>query len=300
MLFVCCDDALPAEHQLVLALKTLCAFSVREIGLRLFITEATVHQRLSRARRRLQEAQPELDAIAPAQLQARFPAVQRILYLMFTEGYLAADADTAIRRDLCDEAVRLAGVLIAHPLGRTPESAALLALMHLHQARSGGREGLSGGLLLLQEQDRSRWDREEIGRGLSWLAESANGAVFSRYHAEAGIAAEHCLAPSFGETRWDRVVACYELLEAAAPSPLHRLNRAVAVAEWKGPADGLAILSGTEPPTWLVGSYLWSSVLADLHRRCGHEDAAARYRRVALASAPSAAVRTLLERRLGP
>ena len=126
------------------------------------------------------------------------------------------------------------------------------------------------------------------------------GEDFSRFHAEAGIAAEHCLAPSFQETRWDKVVECYSLLERIAPSAIHRLNRAVAVAEWRGPAAGLAVLEGFEPPSWLSGSYLWSAVLADLHRRCGNADSAQRYRDVAIKSAPSPAIKKLLQRRLQP
>jgi RNA polymerase sigma-70 factor (ECF subfamily) len=120
----------------------------------------------------------------------------------------------------------------------------------------------------------------------------------SRFHAEAGIAAEHCLAQSFGETRWDRIVDSYALLERTAPSSLHKLNRALAMAEWKGPSAGLAVLEGLEPPSWLTGSYMWAAVLADLHRRCGHQDVARRYRNAAFATAPSPAVREMLQRRL--
>jgi predicted RNA polymerase sigma factor len=194
--------------------------------------------------------------------------------------------------------MRLTEILADHPVGATPETFALLALMHLHSARMSGREDASGGLLLLEEQDRSLWDAGEIQVGLAWLARSAQGDLFSRYHAEAGIAAEHCLAPSFAATRWNRIAECYALLERAAPSALHTLNRALAVAEWRGPEDGLAILDGLEPPSWLEGSYLWAAVLADLHRRCGHDDRARRYAGAAFASAPSAAVRELLRRRL--
>src|SRR5688500_13288358 len=121
---------------------------------------------------------------------------------------------------------------------------------------------------------------------------------FSRYHAEAGIAAEHCLAPSFRQTRWDKVVECYALLEALALSPLHRLNRAVAVAELQGAAAGLAVLTSFEPPPWLTGSYLWAAVLADLHRRCGNSQDADRFQSAALAAAPTPAVKELLQRRL--
>jgi RNA polymerase sigma factor (sigma-70 family) len=298
MLFVCCDDAIPIESQLVLALKTLCGFDVREIAERLFTTEANVYKRLGRARARLREMPLEVVDLTNEQLESRLAVVRAILYSLFTEGYLSSHAEGAIRRELCDEARRLAAVLADHPLGATPETFALLALMHLHTARMPARQDGSGGLLLLEEQDRSLWDQEAIQRGLSWLARAAEGDVFSRYHAEAGIAAEHCLAPSFSETRWDRIVECYALLERLAPSALHTLNRAVAVAEWRGPADGLAVIEGLEPPSWLLGSYLWSAVLADLHRRSGHAELAAHYRDAALRSAPCQAVRTTLERRL--
>jgi RNA polymerase sigma-70 factor (ECF subfamily) len=290
MLFVCCDEAIPLESQLVLALKTLCGFDVREIAERLFTTDANVYKRLTRARNRLRELELETGDLASADLAARLPAVHAILYLLFTEGYLSSHAEGPIRHELCAEARRLAGLLAEHPPTATPETFALLAMMFLHGARLPARQDGSGGLLLLEEQDRTLWNQDEIRDGTSWLARSAAGNSFSRYHAEAGIAAEHCLAPSFGETRWERIVECYELLDQVAPSALHTLNRALAVAEWKGPEQGLAVLAGLEPPSWLAGSYLWSAVLADLHRRAGHRELARRYRESALATAPSPSV----------
>jgi RNA polymerase sigma-70 factor (ECF subfamily) len=299
MMFVCCDDSIPVESKLAIALKTLCGFDVREIAERLFTTEASVYKRLSRARNRLRELRSLPADLTGEELASRLPVVQGILYLLFTEGYLSSQADAAIRRDLCDEARRLTVVLAEHPSGGTPETFALLALMHLHAARMAARQDGSGGLLLLEEQDRSLWDQREIQQGLSWLARSATGSAFSRYHAEAGVAAEHCLAPSFDQTRWDRIVGCYELLERSVPSALHTLNRAVALAEWRGPAAGLAAVQGLEPPSWLVGSYMWAAVLADLHRRCEHHAEARRYREVAIGCAPSQVVKDLLGRRLG-
>ncbi|MDA7645485.1 sigma-70 family RNA polymerase sigma factor [bacterium] len=298
MLFVCCDEAIPVESQLVLALKTLCGFGIREIALRLFTSEANVYKRLGRARKRLRKI-----SLGPGELScdlnsSRLPSLNRILYLLFTEGYLSSHTEFAIRRELCDEAIRLAHILADHPVGQVPETFALVALMHLHSARMTARQDPSGGLLLLEEQDRTRWDSQEIQTGLGWLAKSAQGEAFSRYHSEAGIAAEHCLAPSFKETRWDRISACYSLLEQEAPSALHKLNRSVAVAEWKGPAEGLAVLKGFVPPSWLAGSYLWAAVLADLHRRTGNVSEAHCYRDMALQAAPSPAVRELLQRRL--
>ncbi|MFO0568014.1 MAG: sigma-70 family RNA polymerase sigma factor [Polyangiaceae bacterium] len=299
MLFLCCDDAIPVESQLVLALKTLCGFDVREIAERLFLTEANVYKRLERARARLREAPPAASELSREQLATRLPAVRAILYVLFTEGHLSSCARHAIRRELCDEARRLTLILAEHALSATPETFALLALMHLHLARMPARQDGSGGLLLLEEQDRSLWDQEQIQLGLAWLARSSEGEVFSRYHAEAGIAAEHCLAPSFSETRWERIVESYALLDRVAPSALHTLNRALAVAEWRGPAHGLAVIEGLEPPSWLSGSYLWSAVLSDLHRCAGHAVLAERHRETALELAPSEAVRRALRRRLG-
>ncbi len=298
MLFVCCDEAIPWESRLVLALKTLCGFSTAEIALRLFTSEANVHKRLGRARDRLRQAPPDVETPPLEKLRSRLPGVHGVLYLLFNEGYLSAHAAQTIRRELCDEAVRLAMLLAEHPVGAVPESFALLALMHLHVARLGSRVNGMGGLLLLEEQDRSLWDRESIRLGLEWLKRSAGGDVFSRFHAEAGIAAEHCLAPSYQQTRWKEIADLYAMLERVAPSPLHTLNRAVAVAEWQGPEAGLAVLEGLAPPAWLCGSYLWDAVLGDLHRRAGHSEIARQHREWALGSAPTDAVRELLRRRL--
>ena len=297
MLFLCCDAAIPEESALVLALKTLCGFDVREIAQRLFVSEAAIYKRLARATERLQKLAPGAQWLDAKTFLFRAPTVHHILYLLFTEGHLSAHPETAIRRELCSEAIRLTTLLAEHPSGALPETFALLALMHFHNARIAGRQTELGALVLLQEQDRSLWDQQEIQLGLTWLARSAQGDVYSRYHAEAGIAAEHCLAPSIQETRWDKIARSYEMLEHLSESPVHTLNRAIAVAEWQGPADGLAILIASQPPPWLAASYLWTAAMADLHRRCGNTRVAQEYRAQALKIAPPK-VRALLERRL--
>src|SRR6185436_15172676 len=172
------------------------------------------------------------------ELASRLPAVLEVLYLLFTEGYSSAQPDTLIRRELCEEAIRLARLLDEHPVGAVPETAALLALMYLDAARFESRVDGAGGLLLLEEQDRSQWDQQLIGIGLSYMEHSARGDVFSRYHVEAAIACAHCLAPSYGETPWEEIARLYEMLERVAPSPINALNRAIAIAEWQGPAAG--------------------------------------------------------------
>lgn len=298
MLFVCCDDVLPAQSQLIMALKTLCGFDTREIAQRLFISEENVYKRLGRARIVFRAQAEHFDQLGVEQYAARVPAVRNVIYTLFTEGYLSSRAEMAIRRELSTEAIRLATMLANHVVGQDPETFALLALMHLHAARMASRQTAAGDLLLLQEQDRSLWDWQMIETGLTWLAKSAEGDTFSRYHAEAGIAAEHCLAPSIEATNWERIAGYYEQIERQSKSPIHRLNRAVAVAQWKGPAAGLAVLQDFEIPTWLAGSYMWHAVLADLHRRCGDKRKALTYKELACTAAPSEAVRSLLLRRL--
>ncbi|MEO1232499.1 MAG: DUF6596 domain-containing protein [Myxococcota bacterium] len=297
MLFVCCDEGLPTDTQMVLALKILCGFTVREIAQRLFRSEADVYKRVERGRRRLREGATDWDEVE-LDLEGRLPAVQATLYLLFTEGHLSS-GELSLRRDLCDEAVRLATLLTEPPLPSAPSTRALLALMYLHRARLSARWEESLGLVLLEEQDRRSWDHRDIATGLGWLARSAEGETFSRYHAEASIAAAHCLAPTFADTDWNRIAQAYALLERLVPSPLHRLNRALAVAEGEGPSAGLSLLSGLSPPAWLEGSYLWAAALADLHRRAGHEAEARAHRAAALRLAPSEAVRSALCRRLG-
>jgi predicted RNA polymerase sigma factor len=228
----------------------------------------------------------------------RLPSVLRVLYLLFNEGYSSAQPDRLIRRELCEEAVRLALLLVAHPLGAIPETDALLAVMYFHAARFDARIDAQGGLLLLKEQDRSRWDQELVTLGLRHLQRAARGERFSTYHAEAAIAAEHCLAPSYEATRWEEITHLYEMLERIAPSPLHTLNRAIALAAWKGPGAGLAVLQALEPPAWLSGYYLWHATLGELHRRRGDRRAAVLHLERALAAAPTHAEKALLERRI--
>lgn len=291
VLFVACDESVPEESRIVFALRILCGFSAAEIAVRLFTSEANVHQRLSRARDRLRQQTPAMETPSVERLKSRLSSVQRVLYLLFNEGYLSAHPEHAIRRELCDEAIRLTTLLADHPAGAVPETFALLALMHLHAARLGSRTNATGGLLLLEEQDRSQWDSKEIQAGMQWLQRSAAGDAFSRFHAEAGVAAEHCLAASYEKTRWSEIADLYATLERAAPSPLHTLNRAVAIAEFKGAHAGLALLDGLAPPAWLAGAYLWDAVLADLHRRSGHTQLAEQHRERALCAAPTDAVR---------
>jgi RNA polymerase sigma factor (sigma-70 family) len=298
MLFVCANPEIPRESQIVFALKILCGFSVEEIGLRLFQGHEAIYKRLQRARLALREGIQGLEPPGLEQLASRLPAVLEILYLLFTEGYSSAQPDRLIRHELCEEAIRLGRLLDEHPSGAAPETAALLALMYLDAARFDSRLDGAGGLLLLEEQDRSLWDRELIHLGISYLHRAARGEIFTRYHAEAGIAAEHCLAPTYKATRWGEIARLYQLLEGVAPSPINTLNRSIAIAEWQGPDAGLALLETINPPPWLLRYYLWDATLGELYRRRGDRELATAHLTHALGAAPTRAERALLRRRL--
>lgn len=298
MLFVTCDVTIPVESQLVFTLKSLCGFSIRETALRLFITEDNAYKRFSRARQQLKNRPTALDTLTDADMSARLPMVHRVLYLVFTEGYLSSHTDSAIRIDLCEEAIRLAQLIVKSALGDTPETNALLALFYLHLVRIEARQDTSGELLLFEQQDRSQWNQHYIFKGLAFLERSAGGDTLSRYHVEASIAAEHCLAPSFEQTRWDKIVSSYELLERIAPSALHGLNRAIAVAEWQGPNAGLVVFQSLNIPIWLNRSYHWHAVHADLQYRCGEIDLARDIAEQAIKIAPTNDIKQLLYKRL--
>lgn len=296
MMFVCCAETIPPESRLVFTLKTLCGFSTAEVAARLFTSEANVHKRLQRARDALRELPTEVHSLEA--LRARLPGVQGVLYVLFNEGHLSVSAPRGIRAELCDEAIRLTTLLAAHPCGAEPSTFALLALMHLHAARLNARSA-EAGLLLLEEQDRSTWDVGHLQQGALWLSRAGQGSVVTRFHVEAGIAAEHAAAPSFAETNWRAVAELYEVLERIDSSPLHTANRAVAVAQVDGPAAGLALVSALTVPAAIDRHFMWNAVLADLCARSGDVARARLHRSKALAAAPSEAIRATLERRLG-
>lgn len=299
MLFLCADPEIARDAQVALALKTLCGFDTAEIALRFFESADTIHKRLQRARARLRERGSRLEMPSPRELEARMPSILRMLYLLFSEGYSSAKPDALIRRELCEEAMRLASILAAHPIGAVPETDALLALMYFHASRFDARFDGVGGLLLLREQDRSRWNRALIEEGVLCLRRSARGDRFSRYHVEAAIAVEHCLAPSYEQTPWAEIARLYEALERVAPSPLNRLNRAIAIAEGQGAQAGIAELEGAEAPPWLLDYYLWDATWSELYRRVGDPVRALAHLERAIEAAPTVAERALLERRRG-
>jgi len=245
MMFVCCHPALPVESALALALRTLCGFPIPALCRALYADEAAVEKRLARARQTLRDEAVDLDldarTLAPADLEAREHAVLRTLYVLFLEGYSAHAGAQQIDVDLCRTAIRLSELLVTRR--PTPHAHALHALFLLQASRLSARTDAAGELVPLDRQDRARWDRALIARGLDHLAAAANGDVLSPFHLEAGIAAAHALAPTYGETPWRTIVGLYDRLLALAPSPVIAMQRAIAIGRADGPRAGLRALT---------------------------------------------------------
>jgi len=298
MMFVACHESLSTSAQVMLALRTLCGLEAAEIAALLLSQEAAVEKALVRARARLREVGLSFDVPRGAELQARLPPVLTVLYLLFSEGYAAHGGDRAVREDLCSEALRLCRVLLDHPATRQPRVHALAALMLLQASRLRARADESGRLLTLAEQDRSRWDGAMVRQGLEQLARSAEGDELTEFHLEAGIAACHALAPSFDTTDWPRIVESYDQLLRLDPSPVIRLNRAIALSWARGPAAGLQALREIESEPELQRLSLLEAARADLHSRLGEAHHARDAYAAALERAGSEQEKQLLRRRL--
>lgn len=296
MIFACCHPVLARENQIALTLKTLCGFTVAEIASALLAGEETIKKRLQRAKQQLIEAGIDLSVPPPEELVQRREAVHQCLYVLFNEGYAASHGDLAIRRDLCDEAIRLALLLCGQPELAAPPTFALAALMLFHAARFDARIDGHGRSLLLEEQDRARWDTRLVQMGEHLLDRSAEGTVVSTYHLEAGIALHHCRAESFAVTDWKAILRLYDALVVLDASPIVRLNRAIALAQVEGPRAGLATLLPLETE---LGDYRYfPAVVGELHRQAGEPRLARQWFEAALGLAQAAADRESIHRRL--
>ncbi len=282
LMFVCCHPSIAPDAQVVLALKVLCGFSTGEIARAFLTSEAAIEKQLTRTRQRIQGAKlsfeiPEGEDVAP-----RLEGVLTALYLLFNEGYKASAGERLLREELCQEAIRLTSLLVAHPAGDTPRSHALLALMFLTSARFPSRLDEDGDLLRLDDQDRSKWDQSLIERGLLHLVEAAQGSDLTAYHLQAGIAACHCLAPDAASTDWARILGHYDELHRIKPSPIVALNRAVAIANLHGAQAGLDAIATMDQRERLESHYLLHAVIGELHWRLHDHRAAAESFRHAL------------------
>jgi RNA polymerase sigma factor (sigma-70 family) len=300
MMFVACHPSLTLESQVALTLRTLCGFEVENLARALLSDPAAMEKRLVRARQTLRAEKVAFDLPPPDERASRTGAVLRALYVLFSEGYSARAGDEPIRAELCRDAIRLVELLVADesPLAGAPAVRALAALMLLLAARLPARVDSDGNLLLLSEQDRSRWDRGLIARGLAHLSGSAEGDEVTEYHLEAGIAACHALAPSCADTDWRRIVGYYDRLLELNSSPVIRLNRAIAVGYADGPEQGLDELARLEREPRLEEYGLLRAARADLHARLGDTRRAREAYERAIELGATEPERRLLRRRL--
>jgi RNA polymerase sigma-70 factor (ECF subfamily) len=298
MMFSCCQPRLPEEAQVALVLNILCGFSVDEIAGAFVSTHAAIEKRITRAKKVLATSKRLFDVAAGAEFSARLPAVQRALYLLFNEGYHGASAETAVRVELCREAMRLTAMLLEHPLGTTPVTYSLAALMCLHAARLPGRVDASGNLSSLLEQDRSQWDQELVAEGLKLLELSAMGSELTEYHVQAAIASIHARALRTEDTNWQAIVSLYDTLMTIRPSPIVALNRAIAVAQNEGPERGLEEIRSITDRDRLAAYPFYPAALGELEFRRGRHATAREHFRAALALARNPMERRFLDQRV--
>jgi RNA polymerase sigma-70 factor (ECF subfamily) len=296
LIFTCCHPALGPDARIALTLREVCGLTTEEVA-RAFLTPApTLAQRIVRAKAKIRDARIPYEVPARADLPARLDSVLHVIYLVFNEGYVASSGASLTRPDLSGEAIRLGRLLVE--LLPEPEAMGLLALMLLHEARRPARTSASGELVLLEEQDRTLWNRAQIAEGVALVERALTSRRFGPYSLQAAIAAVHAEAPTAAATDWAQIVGLYDVLMRADPTPVVELNRAAAVAMRDGPAAGLALIDAILARGELGGYHLAHAARADLLRRLGRSDDARRAYERALTLATQEAERRFLERRL--
>ena len=274
LLFLCCHPCIPLESSIAFALKTVSGFSTDEVSSALLISKANAEKRATRAKDKLREIGMELTELDNAAIASRIDAVQSTIYLLFNEGYSSSSGNATLRKNLCEEAIRLARMLVGSVHISASSSSALLALMLMHVARFDARVDIHGSIVVLKDQDRSQWDWNAIREAMDWMANSAQGSILSRYHVEAAIAWEHCRAHSFEQIDWPRITVHYKILAELQPGPMVRLNLAIALSYASGPEFGLSQLTQITTQDRARLRPWWDCAIADVYcRRCDFKNA---------------------------
>lgn len=278
LIFTCCHPALPPDAQVALTLRTICDLTTEEIASAFLTTPPTVAQRIVRAKRKIRDAHIPYEVPAQTDLAERLDTVLRVIYLVFNEGYAASSGESLTRHDLSGQAIRLGRLLV--DLLPEPEALGLLALMLLHEARRPARATAEGEVILLEDQDRSLWDREQIAEGSALVEQALLSRRFGPYTLQAAIAAVHAEAETVGATDWPQIVGLYDVLARVDPSPVVELNRAVAVAMRDGPSAGLELIDTILAEGDLADYHLAHAARAEMCRRLGRtEEARSSYER---------------------
>lgn len=299
MIFACCHPSLKQEDRIALTLKTVSGFGVNEIARALVTNEAVIQKRLYRAKQFIKEANVQFDIPAGQELQERLDTVYTILYLLFNEGYNSLKADELIRKDLCAEAMRLAYILSHNKAGKQPVTYALLSLMCFQASRFNSRLDEDNSIVLLQYQDREKWDRELIKVGYYYLNLSSQGEYMSVYHIESAIAAEHCLCESFECTNWQRLLELYDILLEKKDTPAVVLNRAVILSKIGKTDEAVKeILAIKNIEGLLQSQYIYSAVLGDFYLAIADNAQAKKYLSLSLQLTTSEAEKRLLKEKL--
>ena len=296
LIFTCCHPALPPEGQVALTLREICGLTTEEIARAFLVTPATLAQRIVRAKAKIRETPIPYEVPTPQELPERLDAVLQVVYLVFNEGYSAAAGTEVTRAELTGEAIRLGRQLTE--LQPEPEVIGLLALMLLQESRRAARTSPTGELILLENQDRALWNREQIAEGVVLVEKALSSHRFGPYTLQASIAAVHAEAESTGATDWRQIVALYDQLMRIQPSPVVHLNRAVAIAMRDGPEAGLSHIDALLEHGELANFYLAHSARAELYRRLGRTDAARAAYEKALALTQQEPERQFLQERI--
>jgi RNA polymerase sigma-70 factor, ECF subfamily len=296
LIFTCCHPALAPSTQIALTLREVCSLTTEAIASAFLTAPATIAQRIVRGKAKIRDARIPYVVPSLADLPERLESVLSVIYLVFNEGYSASSGESLTRSDLSAEAIRLGRLLLQ--LLPEPEVMGLVALMQLHESRRAARSSPEGDLILLEDQDRSRWNRQQMSEGKSLVEQALATRRFGAYTLQAAIAAVHAEAPSADATDWAQIVGLYDLLTQAVPSPVVELNRAVALAMRDGPAAGLAEIDALLADGTLDDYHLAHAARADLCRRLGRTDDARHSYRKALELARQEPERRFLEKRL--